>query len=84
MIYFTGASSTSTARRKSSVKTPKTSNTDALAELQGEVLKAELSRIETEKRKLELETEVLLLKKQKLMLELEKMKSLCDTFNVGK
>ena len=35
-----------------------TSNTDALPELQGEVLKVELLRIDTEKRQLEMDTEM--------------------------
>ena len=52
---------------------------DQLENVQLQVLFAELSRIESEKRKFEVEKEVLLLKKRKLELELEKMGSAVNT-----
>ena len=52
---------------------------DQLEKVQLQVLFAELSRIESEKRKFEVEKEVLLLKKRKLELELEKMGSAVNT-----
>ena len=52
---------------------------DQLEKVQLQVLFAELSRLESEKRTFEVEKEVLLLKKRKLELELEKMGSAVNT-----